>query len=130
MSDSARQRHIGPDCPVRRSVIPEGVCDRDDQAPRFLIHDRDSIYGIKFRRRVKGLGARCLVTPPESPEANSFCESQLASSPAMEEFHVVHALHAVLAARRMSDRVVPNVRNTGSTEAKEAALPARRDEGA
>ena len=32
----------------------EAVCDRDDQAPRFLIHDRDSIYGIEFRRRVKG----------------------------------------------------------------------------
>jgi hypothetical protein len=31
---------------------------RDDRAPRFLIHERDSIYGVEFRRRIKGcLGA-------------------------------------------------------------------------
>jgi hypothetical protein len=41
----------------------EAVCDRDDQAPRFLIHDRDSIYGTWFRRRVKGFDTRCLATP-------------------------------------------------------------------
>ena len=52
----------------------EAVCDRDDQAPRFLIHDRDSIYGVDFRRRVKGFGTRCLVTPPRAPQANAFCE--------------------------------------------------------
>ena len=34
----------------------EAVCDHDDRAPRFLIHDRDSIYGTWFRRRVKGFG--------------------------------------------------------------------------
>lgn len=52
----------------------EVVCDRCDQAPRFLVNDRDSIYGIWLRRRVKGFGTRCLVTPPRSPQANSFCE--------------------------------------------------------
>jgi transposase InsO family protein len=52
----------------------EAVCDRDDRAPRFLIHDRDSIYGVDFRRRVKGFGTRCLVTPPRAPQANAFCE--------------------------------------------------------
>jgi len=52
----------------------EAVCDRDDQAPRFLIHDRDSIYGTWFRRRVKGFGTRCLATPPRAPQANSYCE--------------------------------------------------------
>jgi putative transposase len=52
----------------------ETVCDRDDQAPRFLIHDRDSIYSADFRRRVKGFGTRCLVTPPRAPQANAFCE--------------------------------------------------------
>ena len=52
----------------------EAVCVRDEQAPRILIHDRDSIYGTWFRRRVKGFGTRCLVTPPRAPEAHSFCE--------------------------------------------------------
>jgi putative transposase len=52
----------------------EAVCDRNARAPRFLIHDRDSIYGIEFRRRVKGFGTRCLPTPPRAPQANAFCE--------------------------------------------------------
>ena len=55
----------------------EAVCDRDNQAPRFLIHDRDSIYGVDFRRRVKGFGTRCLVTPPRAPRANGFCEREI-----------------------------------------------------
>jgi putative transposase len=57
----------------------EAVCERDDRAPRFLIHDRDSIYGVDFRRRVKGFGTRCLLTPPRAPTANAFCERMIGS---------------------------------------------------
>jgi transposase InsO family protein len=52
----------------------EAVTDRDNQNPRFLIRDRDSIYGKEFRRRVKSCGTRCLITPPRSPQANAICE--------------------------------------------------------
>jgi transposase InsO family protein len=38
------------------------------------IHDRDSIYGADFRRRVRGLGTRLLATPPRAPKANAFGE--------------------------------------------------------
>ena len=48
-----------------------------DHVPRFLIHDRDSIYGSEFRARVRGLGTRRLVIPPRSPRANSFCERMI-----------------------------------------------------
>jgi len=34
------------------------------RSPRFVVHDRDSIYCGTFRRRVRGLGTRLLVTPP------------------------------------------------------------------
>jgi len=44
------------------------------QSPRFLIHDRDSIYGADFCRRVRGLGTRLLATPPRAPKANAYCE--------------------------------------------------------
>gem|GEM_PF-1644030 len=44
------------------------------QIPRFLVHDRDSIYGADFHRRVRGLGTRLLATPPRSPTANPFGE--------------------------------------------------------
>jgi len=41
------------------------------EVPRFVVHDRDSIYGGVFRRRLRGLGTRLLVTPPRSPQANA-----------------------------------------------------------
>jgi len=43
--------------------LVEAVAD-SEQVPRFLIHDRDAVYGADFRRRVRGLGARALLTPP------------------------------------------------------------------
>ena len=43
-------------------------------SPRFLVHDRDSIYGADFRRRVRGPGTRLLATPPRAPQANAYCE--------------------------------------------------------
>jgi transposase InsO family protein len=46
----------------------------DHAAPRFLLHDRDSVYGEAFRRRVGGLGVRELITPPRAPTANAHCE--------------------------------------------------------
>jgi transposase InsO family protein len=52
--------------------VVEAIDDRTP--PRFLLHDRDSIYGEAFRRRVGGLGVRPLVTPPRAPTANAYCE--------------------------------------------------------
>ncbi|MGA7740663.1 MAG: integrase core domain-containing protein, partial [Polyangia bacterium] len=63
-----------PSAQYAAQTLVEAVCDCDDQAPRFLIHERDSIYGTWFRRRVKGFGTRCLATPPRSPQANGYCE--------------------------------------------------------
>jgi len=53
--------------------IVEATADAH-RVPRFLIHDRDSIYGADFRRRLRGLGTRLLTTPPRAPKANAFCE--------------------------------------------------------
>jgi putative transposase len=53
--------------------LVEAVAD-SDQVPRFLVHDRDSIFGGAFRTRVRGLGVRPLITPPRSPQSNAFCE--------------------------------------------------------
>ena len=53
--------------------IAEATSDAQ-QIPRFLVHDRDSIYGTDFHRRVRGLGTRLLATPPRAPTANAFGE--------------------------------------------------------
>jgi len=50
-----------------------------DQAPRFLIRDRDSIYGESFRRRVEHMDIEEVVCAPRSPWQNSYCERLVGS---------------------------------------------------
>jgi len=38
-----------------------------ESAPRYLLRDRDSIYGDQFRHRVKSLGIKEVLTAPRSP---------------------------------------------------------------
>ena len=47
--------------------------------PRFLVHDRDSIQGDWFRRRVKGTGIREVITGRKSPWQNPFAERAIGS---------------------------------------------------
>ncbi len=46
----------------------------DDSAPRYLLRDRDSIYGGEFRRRVKGMRIAEVLTAPRCPWQNPFAE--------------------------------------------------------
>jgi transposase InsO family protein len=45
-----------------------------DAPPRYLLRDRDSIYDARFRGRLRGIGVRCLLSPPRAPLANAICE--------------------------------------------------------
>ena len=45
-----------------------------DSAPRYLLRDRDSIYGTEFRQRVRGIGIAEILTAPRSPWQNPFAE--------------------------------------------------------
>jgi hypothetical protein len=38
-----------------------------DQSPKYLIRDRDAIYGHIFQNRVKNMGINEVVTAPKSP---------------------------------------------------------------
>jgi transposase InsO family protein len=49
------------------------------QAPRFLIRDRDSIYGEAFTRVAVGTSIEVLKTPYRAPKANAICERFLGS---------------------------------------------------
>ena len=44
-----------------------------DQAPRYLIRDRDRIYGEVFKRRLCAMGIRDKPTAPRSPWQNGHC---------------------------------------------------------
>ena len=48
-------------------------------APRYLLRDRDSIYGERFRNRVKSLGIDEVLTAPRSPWQNPYVERIIGS---------------------------------------------------
>jgi len=45
-----------------------------DTAPRYLLRDRDKIYGGYFRQRVEGMGIEQVVTAYKSPWQNAYVE--------------------------------------------------------
>ena len=51
----------------------------DDSGPPYLLRDRDSVYGQAFRRRVKSMGIREVLTAPHSPWQNPFAERLIGS---------------------------------------------------
>jgi transposase InsO family protein len=50
-----------------------------DSAPRYLLHDRDSIYGGTFRQQVEEMGIREVLTAPKSPWQNPYAERFIGS---------------------------------------------------
>ncbi len=51
----------------------------EDTAPRYMIRDRDGIYGEQFRRRVEGIGIEEVLTAPRSPWQNPYAERLVGS---------------------------------------------------
>ena len=52
----------------------------ENTAPRYLIRDRDGIYGREFVGRVRGLGIQEKLTAPRSPWQNPFVERLIVRS--------------------------------------------------
>ena len=50
-----------------------------DTAPRYILRDRDSIYGEYFRRRIKHMGIKEAVTAYRSPWQNAYVERVIGS---------------------------------------------------
>ncbi len=51
----------------------------DGTEPRFLLRDRDSIYGVFFRRRVRNIGIEEVITACRSPWQNPYVERVIGS---------------------------------------------------
>jgi transposase InsO family protein len=45
-----------------------------ETAPRYLLRDRDAVYGVEFSSRVKGMGICEVKTAPRSPWQNPYVE--------------------------------------------------------
>jgi len=50
-----------------------------DNAPRYLLRDRDGSYGEKFRERAKWMGIREVLAAPQSPWQNPYVERLIGS---------------------------------------------------
>jgi putative transposase len=50
-----------------------------DTAPRYLLHDRDRIYGDVFRQRARGMAIREVLTAPRSPWQSPYVERLIGS---------------------------------------------------
>jgi transposase InsO family protein len=57
--------------------MAEAFPERD--AKRYLLRDRDSIYGKEFRRRIDSLAMKEVITAPRSPWQNAFAERLIGS---------------------------------------------------
>ena len=51
----------------------------EDTALRYMIRDRDGIYGEQYRRRVEGIGIEEVLTAPRSPWQNPYAERLVGS---------------------------------------------------
>ena len=51
----------------------------EDQAPRYLLRDRDRIYGYDFRERVQSLSIEEVLSAPASPWQRAYVERLIGS---------------------------------------------------
>lgn len=42
--------------------------------PKYILRDRDSVYGEEFRERIRSIGSQEVETAPRSPWQNPYCE--------------------------------------------------------
>jgi transposase InsO family protein len=64
----------------RRDLVWIGVTTQPDGAPRYMIRDRDRIYGTVVTRRLRAMGIRDKPIAPASPWQNSFAERLIGST--------------------------------------------------
>jgi hypothetical protein len=73
--------------------IVEAFLDRD--TPRYLMRDRDSIYGDDVRLRISSMGIEELLTAPRSPWQNPYVERLIGSirRDRLNHFVILNARH-------------------------------------
>jgi putative transposase len=66
-----------------------------DEAPRYLLRDRDCIYGAYFRQRVRHMGIEEVLIAPKSPWQNPYVERLVGSirRECLEHVIVLHERH-------------------------------------
>ncbi len=76
----------------------------EETAPRYLLRDRDAIYGEEFARRLKGMGIHQVLTAPRAPWQNPFVERVIGSirRECLDHFLMLSETRAPAAAPRVA----------------------------
>ena len=74
-----------------------------DEAPRYLLRDRDQIYGASFRQRVQHMGIEEVLIAPRSPWQNPYVERLIGSirRECLDHVIVLHERHLQAAPDRL-----------------------------
>jgi putative transposase len=66
-----------------------------DEAPRYLLRDRDRVYSTSFRRRVRNMGIEEVLIAPRSPWQNPYVERLIGSirRECLDHVIVLHERH-------------------------------------
>jgi transposase InsO family protein len=97
----------------------------EDEAPRYLLRDRDGIYGEYFRQRVAGVGIEEVLTAPRSLFQNPFVERLIGSIRRECLDHVIILNEDHL--RRMLQEYFDYYHNTRPHQSLERNSPAPRE---
>jgi putative transposase len=84
------------DHPTSRWVaqqLVEAFADRE--VPRYLIRDRDGVYGNEVRGRLRALRIEAVLTAPQSPWQNAYAERLIGSirRECLNHFIILNARH-------------------------------------
>jgi len=68
-----------------------------DEAPKYLIRDRDGIYGKDFCRRVQAMSIKEVIIAPQSPWQNPFAERVIGSirRECLDHFIILNQKHLI-----------------------------------
>ena len=77
-----------------------------DTAPKYLLRDRDSIYGSEFQRAADNLGFEQIVTSPRSPWQNPYVERLIGSirRECLDHIIIFNETHLRKVLRKVSDQ--------------------------
>ena len=93
-----------------------------DEAPRYLILDRDRIYGAVLTRRMRAMGFRDKPTAPASPSQNGIAERMIGSirRECVDHFIVLGAAHLSRILRAMLDITMASERTGSGTKMRQS----------
>jgi transposase InsO family protein len=91
--------------------------------PRYLIHDRDAVYGKQFDARLGRLGVTGVRTPVRAPRANSIAERVVRTFRAecLDHVTVINEHHCTRCSRSSSVSITRTVR-TGALHMRRRSL--------